>query len=173
MHMVLVNRWPRFPDGTRWDNELTRYEEIIDRVGPVDRLIALSEFTLEIAARVREDLAFARSVGYLVMLKPVDGAASIGVHPVPDEATLAALSPTVDPARYEIEEFVTGPIHHVDGFVGPHPEIQFRLRTTPFHLELFVPPGDDLVFLLGESQQQLEADIQRIIRDFDFKAVPL
>ncbi|QBS39293.1 acetyl-CoA carboxylase biotin carboxylase subunit family protein [Nocardia sp. CS682] len=105
MHIVIVNRWPRFFDGTRWDNELTRYEEFIDhdanqvsyvvdgpgaegvladpakiacqvrvedvndvaalgaavleiteRVGPVDELIALSEFTLEIAAKVREDL---------------------------------------------------------------------------------------------------------------------
>ncbi|WP_228718096.1 hypothetical protein [Kitasatospora acidiphila] len=105
MHIVIVNRWPRFSDGVRWDNELTRYEELIDhdrhqvsyvvddlgvrgvlaepskiaamvriddvnnadslraavqevteRVGPVDQLVALPEFTLEIAARVREDL---------------------------------------------------------------------------------------------------------------------
>ncbi|MBF6328282.1 ATP-grasp domain-containing protein [Nocardia transvalensis] len=103
MHIVVVNRWPRYFDGNRWDNELTRYEEFIDhdanrvsyvvdgpgaegvladpakiacrvrvedvndpveleaavreivaRAGPVDELIALSEFTLEIAARVRE-----------------------------------------------------------------------------------------------------------------------
>ncbi|WP_338757536.1 ATP-grasp domain-containing protein [Nocardia vulneris] len=105
MHIVIVNRWPRFFDGIRWDNELTRYEEFIDhdanrvsyvvdgpgadgvlidpgkiawqvrvadvndvaalgaavreiieRVGPVDELIALSEFTLEIAAEVRAQL---------------------------------------------------------------------------------------------------------------------
>ncbi|MEV6559327.1 ATP-grasp domain-containing protein [Nocardia sp. NPDC051756] len=105
MHIVIVNRWPRFDDGIRWDNELTRYEEfidhdanqvsyvvdgpgalgvladpakiacqvqvgdvndvdalraavqvIVDRVGPIDELLALSEFTLEIAAKVREDL---------------------------------------------------------------------------------------------------------------------
>lgn len=106
MHIVIVNRWPRFRDGRRWDNELTRYEdffdhqqhrisyvvdalgadgvlapaqhiahqvqvadvnqyeqllgavqEVIERVGPVDQLIALSEFTLEIAARVRQTLS--------------------------------------------------------------------------------------------------------------------
>ncbi|WP_282779612.1 ATP-grasp domain-containing protein [Nocardia sp. CC201C] len=106
MHIVIVNKWPRFSDGVRWDNELTRYEEFIDhdahrvsyivdgpgadgvlaaperiacrvtvsdvndvselgaavgevieRVGPVDLLIALSEFTLETAARVRERFA--------------------------------------------------------------------------------------------------------------------
>lgn len=103
MHIVIVNRWPRFDDDpVRWDNELTRYEEFIDHHshkvsyvvdthgargvaveenliagyeliddvndeqaleqachsiehnhGKIDCLIALSEFTLEIAAKVR------------------------------------------------------------------------------------------------------------------------
>ncbi|MFJ5631819.1 acetyl-CoA carboxylase biotin carboxylase subunit family protein [Streptomyces goshikiensis] len=284
MHIVIVNRWPRFDeDDVRWDNELTRYEEFIDheahrvsyivdalgaegvladpakiahlvriddvndvdalraavvevseKVGPVDQLIALSEFTLEIAARVREDLAlpgpdtaevavyrdkvrmkeilaaagvrvprfaactdiedglaFARSTGFPVILKPVDGAASIGVHRVDDEAALAGLLASVDLARYEIEEFVTGAIHHVDGFAGAGCEVGFQVASryvndclsfgsgeplgsvvlqqsalrdrveeftrecvralgmsgTPFHLEIFVTPGDELVFL--------------------------
>ncbi|MFE3329847.1 acetyl-CoA carboxylase biotin carboxylase subunit family protein [Streptomyces sp. NPDC059176] len=284
MHIVIVNRWPRFKeDDVRWDNELTRYEEFIDhdahrvsyvvdrlgtegvladpakiahlvqvddvndvdslraavaevieKVGPVDQLIALSEFTLEIAAKVREDLglpgpttaevavyrdkvrmkeilaeagvrvprfaactdvesglAFARSCGYPVILKPVDGAASIGVHRVDDEAALGELLATVDLERYEIEEFVTGTIHHVDGFTGAGSEVGFQVASryvndclsfgsgqplgsvvlqhsalrdrieeftrdcvrtlgmtgTPFHLELFVTPEDEIVFL--------------------------
>jgi len=106
MHIVIVNRWPRFDsDPKRWDNELTRYEDFIDHekhqvsyivdangkrgvqadpsmikkivevedvnvyeqllaacthvtetVGPIDSLVVLSEFTLEVAARVRESL---------------------------------------------------------------------------------------------------------------------
>ena len=283
MHIVIVNRWPRFFDGVRWDNELTRYEEFVDhdrhqvsyvvdgpgahgvladpakiahlvqvddvnifeslrgavaevvkKVGPVDQLIALSEFTLEIAAHVREDLGipgptradvavyrdkvrmkeilgragmrvprfatcvgaeqcreFAAEVGYPVILKPVDGAASIGVHRVDDEATLTALLPSLDTARYEIEEFVQGVIHHVDGYADAGSTVRFQvvsryvndclefvsgaplgsvvvqrspmrdrieqftrecvstlgLRAVPFHLELFVTPDDDLVFL--------------------------
>ncbi|OIJ94402.1 biotin carboxylase [Streptomyces sp. MUSC 14] len=283
MHIVIVNRWPRFSDGVRWDNELTRYEEFVDhdrhrvsyvvdelgaegvlvdpskisslvqiddvndfealrtavaeiaeRSGPVDQLIALSEFTLEIAARVREDLgipgptsdevavyrdkvrmkqelvkaglrvprfaacedrdqvlSFARTCGYPVILKPVDGAASIGVHRVDGESELMGLLPTVDLSRYELEEFIEGDIYHVDGYIGAGSEIRFqvasryvsdclafgsgaplgsvvlqrsRLRDrieaftqecvsalgmydTPFHLELFLTPGDELVFL--------------------------
>ncbi|MCM0675149.1 hypothetical protein NCC78_10670 [Micromonospora phytophila] len=283
MHIVIVNRWPRFSDGIRWDNELTRYEEFIDHeqhrvsyvvdplgaagvlaapttiariehvndvndfgellgavtsiiehVGPVDHLIALSEFTLEIAARVRAELgipgpgvaevavyrnkvrmkeilaaagvrvprfapcedvprslAFAQECGYPAILKTVDGAASIGVHQVPDAGVLEELLNSVDLTRHEIEEFVTGDIYHVDGFAGPDAEVQFQvvsryinnclafeggeplgsvvvqrsplrdrieaftreclgaldMRTTPFHLELFVTPADDLVFL--------------------------
>lgn len=107
MHIVIINRWPRFDqEAGRWDNELTKYEEfinhktnkvsyVVDRLGvdgvliereqvagfeqiddvnqevqleaacrsiiaqhgPIDILIALSEFTLEIAARVRETLS--------------------------------------------------------------------------------------------------------------------
>ncbi|MER8119495.1 ATP-grasp domain-containing protein [Streptomyces sp. NPDC094031] len=283
MHIVIVNRWPRFSDGVRWDNELTRYEEFIDhdahrvsyvvdplgaegvladpakiaaqvrvddvndfealrdavaeitrRVGPVDQLVALSEFTLEIAARVRRDLGipgptpdevavyrdkvrmkeilalkgvrvprfgscetpeaaveFARGAGYPVILKPVDGAASIGVHRVEDEGRLTELLPTLDLSRYEIEEFVTGRIFHIDGYADDDAEVPFQvvsryvndclafglgaplgsvvmqnselrdrieaftrecvaalgIRTTPFHLEVFVTPGDELVFL--------------------------
>ncbi len=211
MHIVIVNRWPRFDDGARWDNELTRYEEFLDhernqvsyvvdgrgaagvltaseliaalvevddvnsydsllaavasiteKVGPVDQLIALSEFTLGVVARVRESLgipgprpaevavyrdkvrmkevlaaagvpvprfaacespahaaAFAARCGYPVIVKPVDGAASIGVRRAADEAELAEILPSLDLARHEIEEFVTGAIYHVDGFSGP------------------------------------------------------
>ncbi|MFJ4622041.1 acetyl-CoA carboxylase biotin carboxylase subunit family protein [Streptomyces sp. NPDC088812] len=283
MHIVLVNRWPRFQDGVRWDNELTRYEEFIDhdahrvsyvvdgpgadgvlvdpakiahmvrvadvndvevlrsclveiteKVGPVDQLIALSEFTLEIAARVRQDLgipgptpdevavyrdkvrmkevlaeagvrvprfarctdagdalSFAAGCGYPLILKPVDGAASIGVHRVDDETALRELLPSLDLSRYEIEEFVPGHIHHVDGYADDKGGVPFQvasayvndclsfgagaplgsvvlnesdlrlrieefarecvralgLRTTPFHLELFVTDSGELVFL--------------------------
>jgi biotin carboxylase len=283
MHIVVVNRWPRFRDGVRWDNELTRYEDFIDHAGnrvsyivdadgaagvlvdpsriahleqvedvndfdllrgavartvaaagPVDRLIALSEFTLGIAARVREELgipgpttaevaryrdkvrmkqvlaeagirvprfesgtsveqvrAFARRCGYPVVLKPVDGAASIGVRKVDDSTALEQALASIDLSRYEIEEFVAGAIYHVDGYADDRSRVGFQvvsryindclsfttgtalgsvvvqrselrtrlegftrdciavlgLRTTPFHLELFVTAAGEPVFL--------------------------
>ncbi|MFD4440991.1 acetyl-CoA carboxylase biotin carboxylase subunit family protein [Nocardia sp. NPDC058519] len=283
MHIVVVNRWPRFADGVRWDNELTRYEDFLDhvgnqvsyivdangaagvlvgepliahleqvedvndvallraavrrtaeRVGRVDRLIALSEFTLGVAAQVREDLAipgpttaevaryrdkvrmkqvladagirvprfvscgspdqvraFADRYGFPVVLKPVDGAASIGVHKVADPAALDQVLASIDLSGYEVEEFVDGTIYHVDGYADGEARIDFQvvsryvndclsfaggaplgsvvvqrselrarieeftqrciealaLRTTPFHLELFVTADDELVFL--------------------------
>jgi hypothetical protein len=284
VHIVVINRWPRFSDERRWDFSLGRFEEFIDhdrhrvsyvvdavgatgvladpariaglvqiedvndvealcgavrtltdQVGPVDRLIAVSEFTQDIAAQVREALdipgprpdevavhrnklrmkelvakagirvpsfdscataesavAFARTTGYPLILKPVAGAASIGVHRVDDEDTLRELLTRVDIDDYEIEEFVDGAIYHVDGFVGADSRILFMavsryvndclafeaggqplgsvvvqasaLRTRieefaqrclsglgmaamPFHLELFVTPAGDLVFL--------------------------
>ncbi|PXX71312.1 ATP-grasp domain-containing protein [Nocardia tenerifensis] len=283
MHIVIVNRWPRFFDGVRWDNELTRYEEYVDheanrvsyvvdgpgaegvladpakiahlvrvadvndvaalraavreitvRVGPVDELIALSEFTLEIAAKVREDLAipgptvdevavyrdkvrmkqvlekagirvprfaacvsaeqvrsFADSCSYPLILKPLAAAASIGVRRVDDAAALDAALSSIVLADYEIEEFVTGEIYHVDGFADDAAHVPFQavsryindclsftqgaplgsvllnpsprralieefsrqivsaldLRRLPFHLEVFVTPAGEPVFL--------------------------
>ncbi|WP_442113967.1 ATP-grasp domain-containing protein [Pseudomonas sp. NUPR-001] len=219
MHIVIVNRWPRFHDQTRWDNELTQYEhffdhqqhrisyvvdgpgaegvlapreqiahwvqvddvnryeqllaavsEVIAKVGPVDLLIALSEFTLEIAAQVRKTLnipghgpeqvaayrdkarmkevlqaqgvavpafsrcqsieqalAFAESVGYPVIIKPLDGAASIGVAKVPDAQTLRTLLAEVVLERYEIEAFITGQVYHIDGFTDALCQVPFQV----------------------------------------------
>ncbi|QKZ19595.1 ATP-grasp domain-containing protein [Streptomyces chartreusis] len=253
MHIVLVNRWPRFSDGIRWDNELTRYEEFIDhdkhrvsyvvdalgaegvlvdpariahfvqvedvndydalrsavqevteKAGPVDQLIALSEFTLEIAARVRVALgipgprpeqvavyrdkvrmkevlaeagvrvprfapcadlescvAFAGATGYPVILKPVDGAASIGVHRVEDEAALRELVPTLDLTRYEIEEFVTGVIHHVDGFADARCQVPFQVAS--------VYVNDCLAFGSGSPLGSVvlhESELRTRIEDF-------
>ncbi|WP_455354441.1 ATP-grasp domain-containing protein [Streptomyces sp. SYSU K217416] len=284
MHIVVVNRWPRFRDGHRWDFSLGRFEELIDherhrvsyvvdsvgatgvladpsqiaslveiedvndfealcgavrkiadQVGPVDQLIAVSEFTLGIAAEVREALGipgprpedvavyrnklrmkevvaeagirvplfascdtaesavtFARRAGFPLILKPVSGAASMGVHRVEDEGTLTTLLGQIDTGDYELEEFIEGPIYHVDGFAGEDSQIPFMavsryindclsfeaggqplgsvvvqasalrsrieefaqqcisalgMTSMPFHLELFVTPDGDLVFL--------------------------
>ncbi|MFF9807463.1 acetyl-CoA carboxylase biotin carboxylase subunit family protein [Streptomyces coeruleorubidus] len=284
MHIVIVNRWPRFQDGQRWDFSLGRFEELIDherhrvsyvvdsvgvtgvladpsqiaglveiedvndfealrgavrqiaeQVGPVDQLIAVSEFTLGIAAEVREALGipgprpedvavyrnklrmkelvaeagirvprfascgtaesavtFARTTGFPLILKPVSGAASMGVHRVEDEATLTTLLGEIDTSDHELEEFIDGPIYHVDGFAAQDSGIPFMavsryindclsfeaggqplgsvvvqasplrdrieefarrcvsalgMTSMPFHLELFVTPEEDLVFL--------------------------
>lgn len=284
MHIVVVNRWPRFHDGRRWDFSLGRFEELIDHdrhrvsyvvdpvgatgvladpakiaslvqigdvndfaalrdavrqvaeeVGPVDRLVAVSEFTLGIAAEVREALdipgprpadvavyrdklrmkevvaeagvrvprfascadhgaavEFARSTGFPLILKPVGGAASIGIHRVEDEAALTVLLDQVDTADHELEEFIDGAIYHVDGFADQDARIPFMavsryindclsfeaageplgsvvvqasplrerveefarrcvsalgMTSMPFHLELFLTPGGELVFL--------------------------
>ncbi|MFJ9027860.1 acetyl-CoA carboxylase biotin carboxylase subunit family protein [Streptomyces sp. NPDC102274] len=284
MHIVVVNRWPRFHDGQRWDFSLGRFEELIDherhrvsyvvdpvgatgvladpsqiaglveiddvndfgalcaavreiadQVGPVDQLIAVSEFTLGIAAEVREALGipgprpedvavyrnklrmkelvaeagirvplfascgtaesavtFARTTGFPLILKPVSGAASMGVHRVDDEGTLTTQLEQIDTGDYELEEFIDGAIYHVDGFAGEDSQVPFLavsryindclsfesggqplgsvvvqasplrsrieeftrrcmsalgMSSMPFHLELFVTPDGDLVFL--------------------------
>ncbi|MEV5533784.1 ATP-grasp domain-containing protein, partial [Streptomyces prunicolor] len=143
-------------------------QKITDHVGPVDRIVAVSEATLAIAAEVRaalgipgprpEDVAlyrnklrmkeavaeagiraprfascdsiesavdFARAIGFPLILKPVSGAGSRGVHRVEDEAALTTLLEQIDTGDYELEEYIEGPIYHVDGFVGEDSQIPF------------------------------------------------
>lgn len=219
MHIVIVNRWPRFDnDPVRWDNELTRYEEfvdhksnkvsyivdsngdkgvlidrdniagyeqindvnieseleqacrnIIEQHGRVDVLIALSEFTLEIAARVRETLSipgprleqvkryrdkvcmkqhiqaaglaapafydadradlFAQidKLNFPIILKPRNGAASIGVKKIEDIAELKTALIGLDLASFQVEEFVDGDIYHIDGYADQSGKVIFQV----------------------------------------------
>ncbi|HEV2374545.1 MAG TPA: ATP-grasp domain-containing protein [Streptosporangiaceae bacterium] len=56
-------------------------------------------------------------VGGPVVLKPRRGMGSRGIHIIADEAELARAWPLIDPPTYECEEFVPGPIYHIDGLV--------------------------------------------------------
>lgn len=64
----------------------------------------------------RPDAAgIAARLGLPLVLKPRSEAASRGVVVVSDEAELADLLASIDPAQYECEEFVGGAVVHVDG----------------------------------------------------------
>lgn len=56
-------------------------------------------------------------LGYPLVLKPRQGAGSRGVILVEDEAAMARAWTAIDPETYECEEFVPGPICHVDGLI--------------------------------------------------------
>ncbi|GFN32282.1 ATP-grasp domain-containing protein [Paenibacillus xylaniclasticus] len=138
--------------------------EAVNSYGPIDLLIALSEFDLINAAklrtkfnipgiseqrialyrdkivmkeRVRRDgirvpefldytstddaVAFASRVGYPIMLKPKRGAASQGVKKADNESELKKILEEIEQAgetdNYQCEEFINGPIFHIDGLI--------------------------------------------------------
>ncbi|PRZ14891.1 ATP-grasp domain-containing protein [Laceyella sediminis] len=64
-----------------------------------------------------EAIRFAAEVGYPLILKPRTGAASQGVYKVDTEADLRRLLQAIDITDYECEEYVDGPIYHVDGVI--------------------------------------------------------
>lgn len=268
MHIVIVNRWPRFTEGVRWDHELTRYEEfidheahqvsyVVDRVGatgvraareriasmvevddissydqlraavtevtervgrPVDQIITLSEFTLDAVARVRQalgipgpgpeevavyrnkvrmkellaeaglrvprfagcesveqTLAFADAYGYPLIVKPVDGAGSIGVHLIPDEEALRALWETQEPAGNEIEEFITGTVHHVDGFADADGKIGFQVVSRYLNDCLSFEGGAPLgsvVVQQGQLRERIEEFTQSCVTALGMRGMP-
>ncbi|MGW7110568.1 ATP-grasp domain-containing protein [Streptomyces xanthophaeus] len=268
MHIVIVNRWPRFTEGVRWDHELTRYDEfidheehqvsyVVDRVGatgvraareriaamaevedissfedlraavtrvvqqvgrPVDQIITLSEFTLDAVARVRQALGipgpgpeevavyrnkvrmkellaeaglrvphfagcesveqtleFAGTCGYPLIVKPVDGAGSIGVHLIEDERALRALCGTQELEGNEIEEFISGTVHHVDGFADADGKIVFQVVSRYLNDCLSFEGGAPLgsvVLQRGELRARVEQFTQSCVTALGMRGMP-
>ncbi|MFD7097397.1 acetyl-CoA carboxylase biotin carboxylase subunit family protein [Streptomyces xanthophaeus] len=268
MHIVIVNRWPRFTEGVRWDHELTRYDEfidheehqvsyVVDRVGatgvraareriaamaevedissfedlraavtqvvqqvgrPVDQIITLSEFTLDAVARVRQALGipgpgpeevavyrnkvrmkellaeaglrvphfagcesveqtleFAGTCGYPLIVKPVDGAGSIGVHLIEDEQALRALCGTQELEGNEIEEFISGTVHHVDGFADADGKIVFQVVSRYLNDCLSFEGGAPLgsvVLQRGELRERVEQFTQSCVTALGMRGMP-
>lgn len=73
-------------------------------------------------------ISFAEETGYPVILKPKLGAASQGVSKAHNRAELEEILAAIDAANesesFQCEEFVTGPIFHIDGLIQ-HGELQF------------------------------------------------
>jgi hypothetical protein len=171
---------------------LRQVDRIVAAAGPFDRVIAFSEFLLDLAATLRarygvpgatpeetdrfrdkrimkevlaragvrvprwaaartpeQVLALAAPLGYPLILKPVRGASSQGVHEVAGPEQLDRLCRRVDLAGYEIEEFVRGDILHADGVVDHDGRILFlslaRYVSTCLDFERGEPLGSVLL----------------------------
>ncbi|USB31705.1 ATP-grasp domain-containing protein [Paenibacillus sp. YPG26] len=143
----------------------------VEEYGQVDLIIAMSEFDLINAAKLRtrfnipgtseekislyrdkivmkerlqrdglripkfldyqtpeEAISFAEDTGYPIILKPKLGAASKGVSKAHNRAELEEILADIDKANeaasFQCEEFVTGPIFHIDGLIQQG-ELQF------------------------------------------------
>lgn len=145
-------------------------EEIIREHGPVDKLIAFSEFLLDVAAELRaafsipgilpaenrlgrdkllmkrnvsarglrvprfmsiaagqqqDAVAFAKVIGYPLILKPVDGAASVGVKVIDSEVLLRTEIDKLPAGCWDLEEFIDGDLLHVDGLIDADGRVIF------------------------------------------------
>lgn len=77
-----------------------------------DNLRAPEFFDCQNADEIRQ---FAQKIGYPLILKPKTGASSHGVVLVRSEDELEKALPTIDFDDYECEEYIEGPIFHIDG----------------------------------------------------------
>lgn len=149
----------------------TAMQKTLEKYGRVDMLIAMSEYDLSNAAKLRtsfaipgtdeekialyrnkvvmkerlqsdglriprfidyktpeEAISFAEEAGYPVILKPKVGAASQGVSRVSNrkelEDVLFSIEQANETANFQCEEFITGPIFHIDGLIQKG-ELQF------------------------------------------------
>jgi biotin carboxylase len=97
--------------------EVTRFR---DKTA-MKRAVAAAGLRAPVFADCADDSALARlssQVGFPLVLKPKSGAASDGVMIVTGERDLREKLATVDRSLYECEQFLDGPIYHVDGLVS-------------------------------------------------------
>lgn len=81
-------------------------------------------FTAVLPSSVEHAVAFAASVGYPVILKPVNGQSSQGVRKIADEAQLrVAVADLPDGSHWDLEECIDGRLLHVDGLVDPQGKV--------------------------------------------------
>lgn len=70
------------------------------------------------AIKSREEVAsFARDHQSGIVVKPRAGAASAGCYILPSGADTERCMPDIDLSNYQVEEFIEGPIWHVDGLM--------------------------------------------------------
>jgi biotin carboxylase len=98
------------------------------------------------------------------ILKPVDGASSENVRELAtaQEALAAARAPGLDAQRFELEEFVEGPIVHFDGFVAGG-EVQAMLASRYVGTCLGYALGAPLGSVQFEAGPELEAWARRCV----------
>jgi hypothetical protein len=75
-------------------------------------------YTAVTAGQVEHALAFAREAGYPLILKPINGQSSQGVHKLMEEAQLRTAVAALPPVSlWDLEEYVEGALLHVDGLI--------------------------------------------------------
>ncbi len=93
MKQMLTGTGVRMPAHTAWDH--TAYET--DPEGYLDLVEA--------------------AVGLPALVKPIDESGAVGVAKLPDRAALRQWAATAPEGRWEVDEFVTGTLYHVDSLV--------------------------------------------------------
>lgn len=200
----------KFDDLANGSEVDTAMQEVIGLYGPVQHIIAMSEFDLEMAALLRtkydipgtnskqvklfrdkvmmkrqlqsdhiripkfmdigtsgDVIAFAEEIGYPLILKPKSSAASVGVKLVNTRAELEENLSTLQLDDYECEEYVSGPIFHVDG-LARNGSVEFlsvsRYIGTCYGFSLGDPCGSVLISDDEELYGRMHEFTQRCIR---------
>ncbi|AJK47635.1 ATP-grasp domain-containing protein [Burkholderia plantarii] len=107
-------------------------------------------------------LAFAAEVGYPLILKPIDGQSSQGVRKIADDARLRAAIAELPPGdAWDLEEFVTGALMHVDGLVDQHGKVTLVVPSRYINTCLEFTAGAPLGAIMLEPGTALYAYVNR------------
>lgn len=114
------------------------------------------------AAEFGRALQFATEVGFPLILKPIDGQSSQGVRKIGDTAQLrAALAELPSAGEWDLEEFITGTLMHVDGLVDPEGNVTLVVPSRYVNTCLEFTAGAPLGAIMLEPGTALHAYASR------------
>ncbi|MCY7294565.1 ATP-grasp domain-containing protein [Alteromonas sp. a30] len=125
----------------------------------------------------REEVTdFVAKTGYPLIFKPTNGASSIGVQKLTNDAELTAALALVDSENWELEEFVEGKVLHIDGIVDAAGKVQFCIPSvyinTLFDYLRGTPTGSYIIEPNDPLYQQANAFTEACITALHLSACP-
>jgi ATP-grasp domain len=129
------------------------------------------------STRIEHALAFAADTGYPLILKPIDGQSSHGVRKIADAAQLRTAVADLPPdGEWDLEEFVTGALMHVDGLIDQTGRVTLAVPSRYINTCLEFTAGAPLGAIMLEPGTALYAYVSRFatqcIKAIGLKACP-
>ncbi|MDK1290630.1 ATP-grasp domain-containing protein [Pseudoalteromonas umbrosa] len=148
---------PKQQETERFRNKVVM-KELVARAGlRVPKFIGLAQDVSGIASPLARFIA---EVGFPLILKPVDGASSIGVKRIDSQQQLDLALEGCTQGQWQLEEFIEGEVYHVDGLVDAQGQILFsvssRYINTCLEFSFVSPLGSTMVDPNSELHQHLE-----------------
>lgn len=108
---------------------------------------------------------FANDVGGPLILKPTDGASSIGVRRIDTLGDLKQALQVCQQGQWQLEEFIEGDVYHVDGLVNTQGQLLFCMSSKYINTCLDFSFTSPLGSIMIEPTSQLHLDIQNFSQD--------
>ena len=164
------------PGKTREENALGRNKLVmkrhVARAGlRVPRFTSVTRFDSDHAVE------FAAQIGYPLILKPVDGQSSHGVHKIVDEDALrAAVAALPAESEWDLEEFISGTLMHIDGLADEGGKVTLVVPSRYVNTCLDFTAGAPLGAIMLEPGTALHARVcdfaARCVRAIGLRACP-
>jgi biotin carboxylase len=120
--------------------------------------------------------AFVNTVGFPIILKPTDGASSVGVQKLDSLVCLEQALNELEQGNWELEEYVAGEVLHIDGLIDLHGKVCVSIPSvyinTLFEYLSGVPTGSYLLPPHTSRYENIKNFSEQCLTALDFKGCP-
>ncbi len=163
--------------GARVDEiERARNKVLMKQLLHKDGLRAPNFIHLHPETATEQTLAFAEKHGYPLVIKPIDGASSKGVSKINNVTELLIQMENVDGEGWEVEEFITGDLFHIDGFINKDGKVTMAIAHRYFNSCLDfttgAPLGAAVIDQSSDLASRIKVFVQQCMTSLDLKTCP-